>query len=1089
MNRLKSILFVALSALFCLSCVQDLEVSVEFNEPAYEIAVGDTLNLAGELKVENSVETPKFSTSDNAVAKFLSDGLLVAVAPGDVDVTVTVAGKSATAQVHVSEVTAEKILLEYPDSVFAPSEDWVKVVAKVEPGKFNYDNLEWVFTASDEEIGLEYSKVSASEYQFKVAAYKAGAKVEVKVSDKNSDLSQSATMYVCEAKGPDVAAKIIRLIAPETVTESLDTYGTITADVIPDGAEAYNYANLEWEFTASHPEETGFAYEKVSDAQYNISFTTYVSGAYVDVKVTDKVSSKFVIKTIYVKEKPQSGVVSLELSPKSLTLFVEQSVKVNLGFTPQNYDTTLFVWESSDNNVVSVKNGTLTALSEGVAKIKVTDTVSGLSDECEVVVKTPVTDVTVKKVVLDAGKLNMVAGGESYQLVATCYDEAGNEIKDYAGLVWSADQAINQYGKYDVVEVSPLGIVTPLAEGFTMVTAAVASNTSVKTICEVYVKAKELKVESLTLSPAERTIDVGQMYSLEVKTEPDLSTVQNKTITFVSSNPEVATVNADGLVKAISYGQAVITATAASGVYGTAKVTVSKDSTDEITDFQINLSIDNEPSDSYKQLPQFEKLNIKYSYTNGYAPKDSRWECSDPSLVSLTVCDGYVVVEAIYDGMMTNDDRKTVTITHFADERSSKKVIDVVRAMPKSIEFVGLPENNVLYLGDTFGPDFRVKVSPEQAAQDATVWGATEVYSVANGSRPAYKTGYYELVATAKYMGELMSGISVTTYITVKAKAVEGGVLSNTDISLKEGENATLEVNFTPAHNDNYDYNVAWKSSDESVATVHNGVVTAVAEGTATISATLSNGDVLTCAVTVAKASAAEVQVGDFYYSDGTWSTELDPSKTPIGIVFSVSNPTQMGDSQLATDHPQATHGLVVALTETADIQWQATASNVGQWLEENMSYFDLHNTDRKCGYSNTLGLKAYNAACAAENKVLVADCAPDIALGSETSGWYLPSYAEWDMLFKYEQGTRPSMISNGAIAQKIEAAGGTPFSIIKNNYDTPDGSLDAPSYWASTESSTSSTWATAMHFLHGGSTNKSKQVKTYYIARYIFAF
>ena len=92
-------------------------------------------------------------------------------------------------------------------------------------------------------------------------------------------------------------------------------------------------------------------------------------------------------------------------------------------------------------------------------------------------------------------------------------------------------------------------------------------------------------------------------------------------------------------------------------------------------------------------------------------------------------------------------------------------------------------------------------------------------------------------------------------------------------------------------------------------------------------------------------------------------------------------------------------------------------------------------------------------------------------------------------MLFEYEQSTRTAMISNGAIANKIVEAGGTPFSIIRYNYDTPDGSQDAPSYWTSTESSGSATWGTCVHFLHGGQTNRSKTAKTYYIARYIFAF
>ena len=1088
MNKLRSIFF-AISALLCMSCVPDLEVNVEFNEAAYAVAVGDTLNLAAELKVENSVETPKFSTSDNAVAKFLPEGLLVALAPGDAEVTATVAGKSAKTQVKVSVVTAEKILLECPESVYAPMEEWMKVTAKVEPGKFSYDNLVWEFTASDEALGLEYKKVNASEYTFKVAAFVEGAKVEVKVSDKNSDLAQTASIQVLEAEGPAVAAKIIRLSAPEGVTESLDTWGTVTAEVVADGAAEYNYANLEWEFTASHPEETGFAYEKVSDAQYNVSFTTYKAGAYVDVKVTDLVGGKFAIKTIAVKQRPQSGVSSIEVSPASLNLFVEQSVKLALSYSPVDYDPTLFAWESSNTDVVTVNGGIVTAVGEGSATVKVTDTVSGLADECEVTVKVPVTDATVKKIILDSGKLNLRVGGQSHQLVPVCYDEAGNEVQDFAGLVWSAEPAINEYVSYDVVEVSPLGIVTPKAEGFTIVTVAVASNTTVKTTCEVYVKAKEVVVEKLTLSPAERSIKAGQVYTLEVTTEPDLSLVDDKTITFVSNNPEVATVDASGLVKGISNGEAVITATAANGVSATAKVVVSEDAADDVTDFQITLSIDNEPSDENMQLPQFEKLNVKVSYTNGYVPKESRWECSDSKLVKMTIHDGYAELEAIYDGMMDDADRLTVTITHFADERSEKKVIDVVRAMPKSVEFVGLPENNTLYLGESFGPDFRARVYPDQASQEITYWGTDGIASVANGSRPAFKTGYFELNARAHYMGNLVD-LGATVYITVKARTVEGGTLSNTALSLQEGESATLEVSFTPANNENYDYSVAWASSDESVVTVKDGKVTAVAEGTATISATLSNGDVLTCAVTVEKAKAATLFVGDFYYSDGTWSTELDPSKTPIGIVFSVDNPAQMGDAKLAADHPEATHGLVVSLTETANILWQTEATNVGQWLADNTGYNDLQNTTRKCGYSNTLGLQAYNAVCEEANKVLVADCAPEVQLGAATSGWYLPSYAELEMLRVVNNaGLVNGQVYAGDISARIVEAGGTPFAAERKNYNYDSSTLDAPSYWSSTEASATSSWAAAVHFLHGGETNKYKHTKTYYIARYIFAF
>ena len=1080
-------ILVFFSALLCLSCVPDLEVKVEFNEPDYEMSVGDTLDLNAELTVENSVEAPKFTAPDETVGKFVSAGVFVAVAPGEVEITANVAGKSATTKVHVNVVLAEKIVLTAPESVAASAEEWYSVVAKVEPNNYNYSNLEWAFTPSEGVVGFEYEKVSTAEYKFKVAEAQDGAKIDVKVSDKNSEVSQNYTIAVTEAAMPQVAAKIIRLSAPDAITENDKTWVPVTAEVVADGTEEYDYANLVWEFTASHPEETGFAYEKVTDAQYNVRFSTYVEGADVTIKVTDKVGEKFVIKTISVEKRPEGGVKSIEVTPAELKLFVEQSATLEVNCSPRSYDKTLLVWESSDTEVVSVKDGVITALAAGEATVKVTDSVSGLYSECKVTVKTPVTDAVVSRIVLDAAKLEMTAGEQSYQLKATCYDEAGNVVEDFAGLVWSADKAIGQYGPYDVVTVSAQGIVTPKAAGFTYVNVAVESNTSVVAKCQVTVAAAEVVVEKLTLTPAERKIDVGQVYSLEVTSEPDLSTVKDKTITFLSSNPEVATVSEDGLVKGISYGEAVITATASNGVSATAKVIVTKETGDEVvTDYQINLSIDGESSARNTELPQFEKLNIKVAYTNGYVPVDAKWEASDPGLVTVTAYDGYAVVEAVYDGMMTDDEKKSVTITHYAGTRSASKTIDITRALPKKVEFVGLPENNTLYLGDTFGPDFGVKVSPVQASQEVTYWGDVKIYSVANGSTTAKDVGYFELAATAS-----SRNVSVTerVYITVIPRLVEGGVLSNSTLNLGEGESATLLIDFTPANNENYDYTVVWETSDAAVATVDKGKVTAVAEGTATITATLSNGDKLTCEVTVHKPSAAEVAVGDYYYSDGTWSTELDPSKTVIGVVFSVENPAQMGDSKLLADHPEATHGLVVALEETAGIQWQASSSNVGQWLIDNEGYNYLKDTERKCGYSNTLGLVAYNAACPAENKVLVADCAPQIELGSKTSGWYLPSYAELDMLFKYEQSTRPSMISNGAIAQKIEAAGGTPFSIERSSYNTPDGMDDAPTYWSSTESSGSSIWATAVHFLYGGATNKSKTGKSYYIARYVFAF
>lgn len=1112
MNKIRLISIAFISALLCVCCVKDLEVNVEFNAQSYEVSVGDTLNFASELKIENTKEVPVFSTSDETVAKFVSETVLMALEPGDVEVTATVAGKSATTNVHVNVVLAEKVLLEAPDSVLAASEQWNKVLAKVEPANYNYENLVWEFTPSSDSLKLTSNKVSANEYSFKVASYVEGGKVVVKVSDKNSAVSQTATIVVVKPatseenpgdleENPDsvqVAAKIVRLNAPDVITESDQTWGTVSAEVVAEDAGEYDYANLSWEFTPSDAEATGFAFEKVSDSQYNVRFTAYKEGANVVVKVTDKVGGRYATKTVAVAQKPVSGVTSIEVSPKTLSLFVGKTETLKANCTPSSYDQSLLIWETSDAKVVAVTNaGVVTAVAEGTAKVKVTDSVSGLSSECVITVAVPVTEVVVKRIVLDKTQLTLVAGEDSYQLVATCYDEQGNEIKDFGGLVWTASEDQDEdLRPFEPIEVSSQGLVTAKEVGASVVTVAVESNRSVEAKCHVTVTKKEIKVESMTLTPAEQTLDVNEGYDLMVKTTPDLSTVDNKTITFVSSNPEVATVSETGHVTGIAYGEAEITATSASGVTATAKVTVAEltGDEDEVTDFEILLTIDDEPTNANMTLPQFEKLKIKYAYTNGYIARNTRWEV-DPSLAKVTAHEGYIEVEAIYDGMMSDAEKIPLKIIHYAGKQVAAKTVDIVRAMPKSIEFINLPENNTLYLGDRFPEGFRARVYPDQASQDVVYWGAVEVYSVANGTRPAYKTGYFTLSATAHYMGDAVSGVATSVDITVKAKAVEGGTLSNSTLILEEGKSANLEIDFTPAKNENYDYNVDWSSSDETVATVEKGKVTAHGKGNATISAKISNGSVLECKVTVIEPAPVVVSVGDYYYSDGTTSTELDASKTVIGVVFSVENPTQMGDTKLSANHREATHGLVVALEETANVVWQAEASNVGDWAvaNPNLKYNYLQNTERMCGYSNTVALKAYNASCAPENKVLAVEHAPAIELGSTTSGWYLPSYAEWDMLYNYEKSTRASLRENGAIAKKIIAAGGTPFCMTQWNYDVPeDGIMDAPSYWASTETSgyeSIAEWATCMHFLHGGQTNKFKHTKTYYIARYIFAF
>ena len=90
--------------------------------------------------------------------------------------------------------------------------------------------------------------------------------------------------------------------------------------------------------------------------------------------------------------------------------------------------------------------------------------------------------------------------------------------------------------------------------------------------------------------------------------------------------------------------------------------------------------------------------------------------------------------------------------------------------------------------------------------------------------------------------------------------SVTGISLNKTTTSIEVGKTETLIATITPSNATNK--TVTWTSSDTSMATVDsNGKVTAKKIGTATITATTSNGKTSTCKVTVIKKEVKEIKV------------------------------------------------------------------------------------------------------------------------------------------------------------------------------------------------------------------------------------
>ena len=181
---------------------------------------------------------------------------------------------------------------------------------------------------------------------------------------------------------------------------------------------------------------------------------------------------------------------------------------------------------------------------------------------------------------------------------------------------------------------------------------------------------------------------------------------------------------------------------------------------------------------------------------------------------------------------------------------------------------LSLTEGSTVTLVATVAPDDATDKSVTWASDDetiATVDNEGKVTAVAAGTATITVTTV-DGAKTATCAVTVTAGGGATV-------AVTGVMLDQTTLELLGGSMAPLVATVQPADATNKD--VTWSSDDEAVATVDNaGIVTALAAGTATITATTVDGaKTATCAVTITEAVVGEYV--DLGLPSGTkWATK-----------------------------------------------------------------------------------------------------------------------------------------------------------------------------------------------------------------------
>ncbi|MDE5871450.1 MAG: Ig-like domain-containing protein, partial [Muribaculaceae bacterium] len=323
------------------------------------------------------------------------------------------------------------------------------------------------------------------------------------------------------------------------------------------------------------------------------------------------------------------------------------------------------------------------------------------------------------------------------------------------------------------------------------------------------------------LSQTAAELKVGETVTLQATVIPENAT--ERTVTWTSDNEEVASVDTDGKVTAISLGEATITATCGP-VSATCKVTVVLTPVENVT-----LSAES------LDLVEGETATL----TATVAPADA----TDKTITWTSDNDEVATVSA--DGEVTAVKAGTATITATtANGMSATCSVTVTAKIIDATDLILSQTTAELKVGETV--TLGATVIPENTTDKTVTWTSDneEVATVdAEGKVTAISLGEATITATC-------GDVTATCMVTVVPTPVENVTLSNTSLNLTEGETATLTATVAPA--DATDKTLTWSSSDASVATVsETGEVTAVKAGTANITVESTNGLSATCAVTV----------------------------------------------------------------------------------------------------------------------------------------------------------------------------------------------------------------------------------------------
>ncbi|MBD5323614.1 MAG: leucine-rich repeat protein [Bacteroides sp.] len=798
-----------------------LAEKVTVSAPAKQVMVRDGLQLTATVAPENTTDkTLTWSSSNNEIATVDQNGLVSALIAGKVKITAkSKANPSALGTLQIEVIARSKTIdgityeMVYVNPGSVSDNDYIKVVGCAEgaPAAGALTIQAQIFTSFERTLPVKEvdkdafkGNTSITSIVIPKSVSKVGAGAfancsnlrDVRIDDSAETLECGDGMF---ASSPFVSLYLGRHTSGTVLS------GHKSLDNLQIGASVTKIdAN---EFTGCAPITNLVVYATTPPAMPDNGFDQTVYDNTV-LRVPDDVVNKYKTAQGWTKFNHnnilginQIPAQSISLSSE-LSLTVGGSKRLEVAFNPTDVTSKALSWSSSNESVASVSStGVVVALTPGEVTITATTT-NGKTAECKVTVNPiRVTTVTVEPAVAE------ITVGDVLSLSASIDpDDATDQT-----IGWSSSDTA-------VATVDDDGNVKAIAPGAVTVTAKSPDGPSAE--CQITIVAAHIDVKDIVLDAESLTLREGASGVLKAHIYPENATDQS--VTWSSSEPEVATVDESGNVMALKQGMTIITATTANGLSAECMVTVITASK-PATGIALNLS--------QVELLQWEEVQLIATVTPAESDDVVVWSTSDMEVANV---DDYGRVTTLSPG--------TVTITATTISGVSASCVVKVAAAPMGLS---LDRNEAdLVVGGEL--QLNAEVYPAEAAAHKLVWRSSNP-EIATVDMQGKVKGIAPGSATVTV--RTVNGLEIGCTVSVKM-APTSIALNFTHYEIAEQDRMQLIAIVEPT--DMTYSEVTWSSSNEQVVYVNkDGIINSYSPGSAIVTARTINGLEATCEVTV----------------------------------------------------------------------------------------------------------------------------------------------------------------------------------------------------------------------------------------------